>query len=218
MVSAFGSHNFIIMSPPNGNYGTLSEDGNGTGEMKGGDNYNKFIELEERLSQEYPSNYLNIRKAVIQGWRMGNIKLLESFTQPNIGDVVQIAVSNADFLTTYNSKDLEAQGESFMKKIRIGINGKYDVYSVVSKDDSTHLTIRLEVANYKQPSETVSNITDGGGTNALKYLRVMQNADYMCWLNDTTLSTYRSDRIHITENGRKLVAEIVARKIKSMGI
>ena len=47
---------------------------------------------------------------------MGNSKLLENFIQPEIGSSVTIKVDNAEFLTTYNSNDLDKWGEEFMKK------------------------------------------------------------------------------------------------------
>lgn len=219
MVDALGSDNFIIMCPPNGQWGNFGSNGeDGTGEMKGGDSYKNFIEIERRLAAEYPSNFLNIRKAVIEGWRMGNIKLLSDFVQPSVGGNVTIEVSDAAFLTTYNSSDVSAFGEDFMAKIRIGINGKYDVYKVVEKVDNTHLTIQLEEVNRISAGDTVGNIADRGETNAVKYLRVMQNADYMCWLYDTTLSTFRNDGIHMSTKGLSFVADIVSRKLSSMSL
>ena len=217
MVSALEHNDFIIMCPPNGHYGTFGANGSdGTGEMKGGSAYTNFQELEKRLSEEYPSNFLNIRKAVIEGWRMGNVKLMSNFIQPSVGENVTIEVSDAAFLTTYNGYDVSSFGEDFMSKIRIGVNGEYDVYKIVEKVDNNHLTIQLEEINRISSGNTVGNIVDGGGTNAIKYLRVMQNADYMCWLYDTTLSTFRKDGIHMTEDGLKLVAQIVSRKLASM--
>ena len=217
MVSAIEHNDFIIMCPPNGYYGEFGTNGeDGTGEMKGGNTYSKFLELEKRLSEEYPSNFLNIRKAVIEGWRMGNVKLLSDFTQPSIGENVTIEVSDANFLTTYNSYDETKFGHDFVAKIRIGINGSYDVYKVIEKVYDTHLTIQLEEVKRVAAGSTVGNIIDSGGTNAIKYLRVVQNADYMCWLYDTTLSTFRKDGIHMTEDGLKLVAQIVSRKLSSM--
>lgn len=217
MVSALTHNNFIIMCPPNGYYGEFGTNGeDGTGEMKGGSAHSKFLELEKRLSEEYPSNFLNIRKAVIEGWRMGNVRLLSDFTQPSVGENVTIEVSDANFLTTYNSYDENKFGHEFVAKIRIGINGSYDVYKIVEKVDDTHLTVQLEESNRIASGSTVGNIIDSGGNNAVKYLRVMQNADYMCWLYDTTLSTFRKDGIHMTEDGLKLVAQIVSRKLASM--
>ena len=217
IVSTLKHNDFVIMNPPNGYYGEFGTNGeDGTGEMKGGNAHSKFLELEKRLSEEYPSNFLNIRKAVIEGWRMGNVKLLSDFVQPSVGNNVTIEVSNATFLTTYNNYDLERFGQGFMAKIRIGVNGNYDVYKIVEKIDDTHLTIQLEEINRISSGNTVGNIVDSGGTDSIKYLRVMQNADYMCWLYDTTLSTFRKDGIHMTEDGLKLVAQIVSRKLTSM--
>lgn len=217
MVSALTHNNFIVMCPPNGYYGEFGTNGeDGTGEMKGGSTHSKFLELEKRLSEEYPSNFLNIRKAVIEGWRMGNVRLLSDFTQPSVGENVTIEVSDANFLTTYNSYDENKFGHEFVAKIRIGVNGSYDVYKIVEKVDDTHLTVQLEESNRIAVGSTVGNLTDSGGNSAVKYLRVMQNADYMCWLYDTTLSTFRKDGIHMTEDGLKLVAQIVSRKLASM--
>lgn len=219
MISHLGHSDFVIMCPPNGYYGNFGTNGtDGEGELKGGSGYNKFIELEKRLSEEYPSNFLNIRKAVIQGWRMGNVKLLEGFTQPNVGDEITISVSDAKFLTTYNQYDLERWGDSVVKKIRIGLNGNYDTYDVIELVDETHLKVRLYDIKNIQSGSSVENIIDSGGNNAVKYLRVVQNADYLCWLYDTTLSTFRKDGIHMSDGGLKLVAEIVERKLRSMNL
>lgn len=217
MVSALTHNNFIVMCPPNGYYGEFGTNGeDGTGEMKGGSTHSKFLELEKRLSEEYPSNFLNIRKAVIEGWRMGNVRLLSDFTQPSVGENVTIEVSDANFLTTYNSYDENKFGHEFVAKIRIGVNDSYDVYKIVEKVDDTHLTVQLEESNRIAVGSTIGNLIDSGGNSAVKYLRVMQNADYMCWLYDTTLSTFRKDGIHMTEDGLKLVAQIVSRKLASM--
>lgn len=218
MVSELGNTDFIIMSPPNGHYGNFGEGitgEDGGGEMKGGTAYKYYKELDERLAAEYPSNFLNIREAVIHGWKAGNIKLLTGFTQPEIGSTVTINVSNADFLTTYNSNDLSRFGEDMTKKLRIGINGAYDIYKIISKIDDTHLSVELEKINRITAGQVVDNIADSDG--CIEYVRVIQNLDYLCWLYDTTLSTFRKDGIHMTDEGLKLVAEVVARKIKSMG-
>lgn len=223
MVAAFGKQNFIIMMPPNGYYGTFGtaeglypEDGDG--EMRGGSGYAEFTELADRLSKEYPANFLDSREASIQGWRMGNVKLLQSFVQPEIGENVQISVSDANFLTSYNAHDEEKFGEDFMRHIRIGLDGNYSKYKVISKDSDTMLTVQLVDAASSPAGTDMQNIIDTGGTKSVMYLRVMQEADYMCWRYDTTLSTFRSDGIHMTTDGKKLIAEIVARKIVAMGI
>lgn len=227
MVAAFGKQNFIIMMPPNGNFGDFGTDENslypedGTGEMRGSGTYNKFIKLADMLSKEYPANFLDNREASINGWCMGNVKLLLPFVQPEVGGSVQIHVSDANFLTTYNENDKEKFGEDFMQHIRIGIEDSYpyNQYKVISKDSDTLLTVQLVQASGNNPvGATIANLVDNGGTDSVIYLRVMQEADYMCWRYDTTLSTFRSDGIHMTEDGKKLIAEIVARKITAMGI
>lgn len=223
MVETFGKPNFIIMPPPNGYYGEFGAklDGtDGTGEMRGGDKYQKFIELTEKLQSEYPANFLDIRKSCIAGWRMGNVKLLSSFVQPAAGANVQISVSDANFLTTYNTSDETKFGIEFMSHIRIGLNGVYDKYKVISKDSDTLITVQLVDAEsyYKNPGQTVDNIVDGGGNTAIKYLRIMQEADYLCYLYDTTLSTFRSDGIHMKADGLRLVAINVSRKLEAMKI
>ena len=229
MVAAFGKQNFIIMMPPNGGggFGSFGEDkglypDDGHNEMRGPDDgYNKFIRLADLLSKEYPANFLDSREASINGWRMGNVKLLKPFVQPEVGSNVQISVSDANFLTTYNSSDEQSFGADFMGHIRIGIEDSYpyNKYKVISKDSDRLLTVQLVQASGDNPvGATIDNLVDNGGTDSVIYLRVMQEADYMCWRYDTTLSTFRSDGIHMTEDGKKLIAEIVARKITAMGI
>ena len=228
MVAAFGKQNFIIMMPPNGHFGGFGTDEkslypeDGTGEMRGSsENYNKFIKLADMLSKEYPANFLDSREASINGWRMGNVRLLQPFVQPEVGGSVQIHVSDANFLTTYNESDKEKFGKDFMQHIRIGIEDSYpyNQYKVISKDSDTLLTVQLVQASGNNPvGDTIDNLVDNGGTDSVIYLRVMQEADYMCWRYDTTLSTFRSDGIHMKEDGKKLIAEIVARKITAMGI
>lgn len=226
MVAAFGKQNFIIMMPPNGGFGSFGEDkglypDDGHNEMRGPDGYNKFIRLADLLSKEYPANFLDSREASINGWRMGNVKLLKPFVQPEVGSNVQISVSDANFLTTYNSADEQSFGADFMSHIRIGIEDSYpyNKYKVISKDSDILLTVQLVQASENNPvGTTIDNLVDNRETDSVIYLRVMQEADYMCWRYDTTLSTFRSDGIHMTEDGKKLIAEIVARKITSMGI
>lgn len=221
MVNFLNTPKFIIMCPPNGNYGSFgsSYDGNGgSGEMKGGGNYNKFLELTKKLSLEYPSNFLDIREASIYGWDMGNVKLLKPFVQPQLQGIVQIEVSDANFLTNYNSNDLGKFGGPFMRHIRIGLNGTYDKYEVISKDSDNLLTVKLVEQKYKKTTATVDNLIDGGGNNAIKYLKVMQEADYQCYLYDTTLSTFRKDGIHMTDKGLIYISKVIARKLEAMKI
>lgn len=213
MVNALGTQKFIVMSVLNGAY---------AGEYRGQSAYTKFITIGEKLKQIFPDNYVDIRTAIIQGWECGNVKLLSPFVQPAVGTNVQINVSNAAFLTTLNSYDVTYIGEEIMNKIRIGINGEYDVYSIVSFDDETHITVKLETIGRIQSGQTVENAIDPnnnatvGTSSSVEYLKVMQNGDYVC-INDydTTPSTSRSDRIHQSPEGRAFTAKVIARALEA---
>lgn len=217
MVNEFGKPNFLILMPPNGHYGTFGNGSNGTGEMKGGTQYGKFIELSEKLANEYGANFLDSRKGTIYSYKMSR-KLTAAFTKPAVGSQVTIAVDDADFLTNYNTSDVERFGDTFMRQIRIGINGAYDLYRVITKNSSTSLTIELVQSNYLSVGASIGNLTDDGGTNSVKYLRVMQEADYQCYMHETTQSTFRSDGVHMSELGKACIAKIVANKVVSMKI
>ncbi len=211
MVSAIPHNNFLICCPPNGHYG----EGIGTGA------YKNFELIEKRLSRQYGANFLNTRVGTIEEYDMGNVKLINSFVQPEINGQVTITVSDASFLVSYNSGDTNKWGEDFMKKIVIGQSiYAVDVYRVDSYNTSANtLTITLlENNSGVWPGATVKNGVDGGGLDSLKYLRVLQHADYYCFMNDITQSTFRMDGIHMTEKGRKCLAKVVARKINSMNI
>ena len=211
MVDAIPHNNFLICCPPNGNYG----EGIGTTA------YKNFQTIEEKLRRRYQANFLNTRECTIEEYHMGNVELIKSFVQPQVGSSITINVSNASFLTSYNSNDLNKWGEEFMKKIVIGKSiESVDIYRVDSYDiENNTLTITLlENNSGVKPGSTVGNWTDNGGLNSVKYLRVLQYADYYCYTIDTTQSTFRSDGIHMTTEGQKCIAKVVARKINTMKI
>jgi hypothetical protein len=223
MVDALGNSNYLVLMPPNGHYGTFGTDGtDGTGELKGGGVYEKFfMTLEERLSSIFGNHFFNVREAIIYGWSQ-NIKLLSSFTQPQIGSTVTIEVSDATSLTTYNADDVRVWGSEFMSKFVIGLNEEYDVYSVVSKLDDTHISATLVESNRVLPGNIVENVpcTDqnGDGVHFPKDLKVEQYADYMCRLYDTLPSSFRIDGIHHSDNGRLFVAKLIFDAINAIKI
>lgn len=214
MVKALGTQDFIIMTWLNGSY---------EGEYKGQSRYELLMKGINDIKAIYPDNVVDIRDAIIKGWDCGDVRLLSSFTQPNIGENVTINVSDAVFLTTLNSYDVTYIGEEIMNKIVIGISGKYDIYEIVEMVDDTHLTVKLVEANRIQPSDTVDNIKDPdtsvGPSTSIRYLRVQQHGDYYC-INtlDTTPSTSRKDRIHQSEKGRLYTAEVIARALAARKI
>lgn len=221
MVSAMGHENYLILMPPNGNYGDI----NGTtpeelSEFKGGDRYDVFQKLSEHLQFEYADNFLDTRRGTINSYNNGNVRLLEPFVQPQVGEDVSITVSDAVFLTTYNPTDVTKFGSSIMERIAIGgVNGKYDIYEVVSVESETDLTVRLHESNRIAPGGIVQNrITYPEETSSVMYLRVMQNADLLCKKLDTTQSTFRSDAIHMSPRGLACLAEVVARKVSALKI
>lgn len=218
MVKAMGHLNFLILTPPNGNYGTLNGTELTLGELKGGPAYKQFIELETRLAAEYGSNYLNSRIGTIQSYDNGGVTLLNSFTQPAVGGQVQVNVSDADFLTNYNPSTVSKWGATIVERVVIGINGIFDTYKIVNKIDSTTLLLELVESKRIAPGATVSNLVDDGGTNSVIYLRVMQNADWISYQNDITQSSFRIDDIHMSYGGMICLAKVVANKINLMKI
>ena len=202
MVGKLSKPNYMIIMPPNGGYGYFN---GGLGELKGGTSYEYFMEIERLLSSAFGHHFVNLRRAAIERWSQG-VVLLSSFTQPAVGGTVQIEVSDANALTTYNTFDTEYQGETFMKKIAIGINGQYDIYTVLSKVDDTHLSVSLDESQRVAPGGTVGNVEE---TDYTLMLRVEQYADYMFRAYDSTLSTYRTDGVHPSSGGRMLNAQII---------
>ena len=211
MVNSIPHNRFLICCPPSGGY---------TSEFKdSGSSYHYFTELEERLKNEYQHHFLNTRLSSIHSYDMGGIRLLSSFTQPSVGGTVQILVSDTSFLTTYNDKDTTLFGKLEMEKIRIGESfSSMDVYSVISVDSPTTMTVKLEETNRISVGETVANLIDDGGLNSIIYLKVIQNADYLCWIHEITASTYRSDSIHMSDYGKSNIAKNVARTVTVLNI
>lgn len=210
MVAAIPHQNYLICCPPNGNY---------AGEGDGGIIYQTFFErLEERLAKAYGANFLNTREGTIYSYNMGDVKLTEGFTKPAVGSSVIVKVSDAAFLTTYNTSDETTFGNSEAAKIAIGHTiDAVDIYSVSSHDDVNNtLTLTLLVdGSDVAVGGTFDNITSGG---AVYYARVMQYLDYLCWAQDRTESTFRTDGIHMSDAGKNCLARVVARKVSALKI
>ncbi len=210
MVDAIPHENFIICCPPNGNY---------AGESEGGAIYSTFFEtLEERLSKAYPANFLNTREGTIYSYDMGEVRLAEGFTKPNLNASVTIKVTDSEFLTTYNAADVTRYGSSEMEKIAIGKTiDACDVYAVTAHDDDANtITATLIVDGSSVSSgNTFDNTTSGG---AVYYARVMQYMDWKNWKEDTTQSTFRADGIHMSDRGKNCLANLLCKKIVAMKI
>ena len=207
MVEKIPHNNFIIGCPPNGIWGeNLTTSGNA-----------EFIKIEKLLQNQYQSNFLNTRLASIYEYDMGNIKLTSSFIQPNIGEQVTINVSNSAFLMIRNSNETSGcEWSNGVNDIVLTFDmDKYDRYEIISADTTNNtITIKLKEKNLFNVGETVDNKTYGDGEKS--YLRVLQYADYWCFMNETTQSTFRNDGIHMSIYGRKCLAKVVARKISTM--
>lgn len=204
MVAHLGHDRFLVMVPPNGGYHT---------EFNTGEKYELFTETERRLQNEYPNNFLNNRKAVIDGWNFGNVRLNTSFIQPAINSNIQVDVTDANFLNTLNPSDeIELSGYGWNYKVRIGLLGAADLYEIISVDSDNLITLKLLEVNVKNTGETVSNevLFDGGKS----YLQVLQELDFQLYHLDTTPSTSRSDSVHLKyPEGRQFIARQAARFI-----
>lgn len=198
MINHLGHDRFLIMMIHNGGYEDL---------LLGGQDYHRFPDLEDRLKFIYPNNFLNNRKAVIQGWDMGGVKLLSSFTQPSLGQNVQINVSDANFLSVVNSADVNTFPQ-WDNKVRIGDLTNADLYTIVSVDSSNLITLKLDESNVISEGDTVENLTDNDG--AIYYLKVVQEMDWQIFNKDATLSTFRADSIHMNSNGKDFLGKKIA--------
>ncbi|WP_313386899.1 hypothetical protein [Chishuiella sp.] len=218
MVNAMGHNNFLICMPPNGDYGTINGNASSLGELKGGTRYDVFIRIQNWLSNEYANNFLNTREGSIYSYNMGGIKLVNEFVQPALNEDVTIQLSNTSIFSNLNSADITKFGEEFMNKVVIGMNGVYDIYSIVSVDSSTQLNLKLIEQNRITSGNNVSNLTDDGGDSSVIYLNIFLYADYILRDYDTTQSSFRIDGVHMSEAGKNCLANVVARKINSIKI
>lgn len=219
MVNAMGHNNFLICMPPNGNYGTVNgENATALGELKGGTKYDIFVKIQNWLSNEYANNFLNTREGTIYSYNMGGVKLTSSFVQPALNENVSINVSDTSIFSKLNSNDVNKFGTEFMNKIVIGLNDIYDIYSIVSVNSKTQLTLKLVEQKRITSGNNVVNLIDDGGDNSVIYLNVFLYADYIFRGYDTTQSSFRIDGIHMSEAGQKCLANVIARKINSIKI
>jgi hypothetical protein len=212
MVASLPHNRFIICSPPNGDYSGewKATAGNGLG-----GSYHYFTDIEDRLAKEYPNNFLNTRLASIYEYDMGAVELKAPFVQPAVGSTVQINVTDTAFLTTFNPNE----ETPLLNKIRIGDQyDKMDLYDVVSVQNANLMTVRLTQINNIATGATVQNIPDAVEPTSFVIQRVIQEADYQCYLRETTASTFRQDDIHMSPRGRQCLANIIARAIKSINI
>lgn len=209
MVNSLSHNRFIVMLAPNGGYGDFADEGTPTGEMKGGSDYAKFEILAERLRSEYPDNFIDNRKAAIQGYNMGGITLNAPFIQPVLNNNVQITVSDTAFLSTENASDA-ANYPTYSNHIRIGNLYDNDKYEIISVDSANLMTVKLISIGLNAEGVTVDNILDGSN---VAYLKVIQELDYQMWVNDTTLSTYRTDSIHMNEIGKQFISDLISKRL-----
>lgn len=210
MVSLLPHSKYLIMMPPNGNY---------EGEYKGGAAYNNVIWLSDMLHKCFGGAYFDWRSSLINGYDYGGVRLESSFIQPSIGKTVQINVSDADFLITYNNMYMDKSHRNF---IRIGdlMHEKMNKYEVVSKDDSTHLTVKAISEEFLTQGEQISNHQyNDTYNNSYGYIDVVQESDYQTYIGDNTPTTLRTDNIHMASvKAQEFTANLVIREICARGL
>lgn len=221
MVSLIPHNDFLILTTQNGGYLTELASDIGTSSR-----YDSILETERRLSNIFQDRFFNQRKAMIEGYDFGGVRLASSFTQPSINSNVQINVLKAHigtsneengtaFLTNENANDV-SKWSSESNKITIGSLDSYDVYEVVSVDSGSLMTVKLIENNSSfSPTNTVSNPIDDTATI---YLEVCQKLDVFMYENDVIQSTLRSDGVHLSDVGLRLKAKLVDRKLQSINI
>jgi hypothetical protein len=204
MVRSLPHQRFIIATTPTGTYGN---------EAATTDFVNNCKLLENRLQSIYGNHFLNMRKAIIDGYDMGNVKLTQPFIQPLADGVttVEIYVNNVTFMSFINNGD-NTDWIPSQKLFKIGaidrdnIKQTYDEYeiigSTITSGDEGYLTCKL-VANstYRVGSgDTVDNEnlsqTPAGGSvaiNYIRYLEVVKSSDLYLIGLETSPTTFRED-------------------------
>lgn len=192
MVAALTHENYVVLTPPNG--------GN-QAEMVGGTFYQNFLDIERGLANTYGTKFLNNRKLSIENYDMGGVYLTSSFVQPAINGTVQISVTDTDIFENENSIDVTTFS-TYAGKLRIGTKESSDLYDVVSVDSDTLITIELLESNLNDVGSTVDD------------LQVFSQLDYYCYINKTTLSTFRRDAIHMSKIGQEFIARLISENFK----
>lgn len=208
MVNHIGHPRFIVCMSPNGYFNT----GETITEGKGESGYNKYINLQNYLQDLYPNNFVNTRRACIEEYNMGDVRLSNYFIQPNIDETVTITVSDAQFLTTYPN-----YYSAFRDKIVIGkeLDDNVDIYEIKGVNGN-ELLVQLKVnGSNVSPGNALINPTNN---SIQEYLKVVQYSDYMFYTHDVIQNTLRIESLKMNETGERLLAKILERAILTKGL
>ena len=130
---------------------------------------------------------------------------------------------NKKIVDDYSEK-IAKKNKQVLKEKDIKWDTEHDAYLEIFYDCLTDIlanTLTVQLEENKSgiaPGSTVANGTDDGGLSSIKYLRVLQYADYYCWSIDTTQSTFRQDGIHMSKRGQQCIAKIIGRKVEQMNL
>jgi hypothetical protein len=216
-----GDTNFLVITPPSGTYSS-------------GANTITFIndckKLEAKLEAIYGSRCLNMRKALVSGgYDMGDIKLTQSFVQPALNSNVNVYVNDVPFMTYINSAETGMVDVPNQNLFKIGIDGIYDEYQIISSVITSgtvgYLTAKLVVNNRITPTNTVGDLSvtaTPAGASPITYtafVEVIKSADkYVMDTYETTPPTSRADGVHPNNYGGKCEGELIAYRISALNV
>jgi hypothetical protein len=198
------SHNKYLIVP--GHISSLAS--------KDTENFRAMEEFDNFLLDLYPNNAINLRYKTIQGWDYLNTTLDANFTKPALNSTVTISVSDTSWMG-----DPAVNGSS---KIAIGTKQRYDVYDVLRIQTGTKVTVKLTESNLPFITNEAIRyrynlVSDLGRDEVMMHLRVYSYDDIVSFKNnEMPNSMTRSNGVHPTHDGYKLVGKIFARKIKNI--
>ena len=230
MVRSLNNRRFLIVSTPNGTYTTLAATQARLAWQ---------ADLDSRLSLIYGDHYLSMHKAAVNGgYDMGNVKLTQSFIQPNDNNVatVDIYVDNVTFMMFRHSGD-NASWIPSQELFKIGgytnevdDTELFDEYEIISSTivsgDAGYLTCKLVPNAVKRVTVGASvdneatSATPAGGAVAINYINYLQilksNDKYLVEEVGTTATTFREDSVHPGAYGGFCTSEIFSYRLAAL--
>lgn len=222
MVDFLGHQRYLIATTPTGTYGS---------EVATIDFVDKMKLIENRLEGTYGKNYLNMRRAVYDGYDMGNVKLTQSFVQPPADGTttVNIYVDKFEFMTVVNAGYNSQTWIPNQKFFKVGIDNIYDEYEIISSTlvsgDIGYLTCKLVPAGSYRVAigGTVDDLeltqTPAGTSTPItftRFLKVVKSADLYCKTLQTSPASFNEDGVHPSKWGGDFSGKMVAIRVNQL--
>lgn len=208
MINAKGDDNFIILTPPTGQYPS---------EYIGTERRAYLEDLWSTMKRKWGDRVLDAQSILREAFDFSLITLQSSFTQPSVGANVQITLNDTSSFTASDEivigffSQSSPSGES--------VTANRDEYTVISVDSPTLVTIRLDVSNRIAPGASVNNFTTTNTEVAIHYLNIAKTIDYEnVFIRGVSADSVRFDDVHYTDETYQYLGKFIAVKLKSLGI